>query len=59
MLKIDGKAPTDDGYPTLGTIGLIYKEANFSGNVKGFVEFATSKAAHGAIMKTGGIPIGK
>ena len=58
VLKIDGKAPTDEGYPTLGTIALIYKEANFSGDIKRFVEFATSQAPQEAIRKAGGIPVG-
>lgn len=59
VLKIDGKSPTDSGYPTLGTIALIYKESNFSGDLKKFVDFATSKAAHDAVRGAGGIPIVK
>ena len=57
VLKIDGKSPTDNGYPSLGTIGFVYKSDNFKGAVKKFVEFATSAAAHTAIENAGGIPI--
>ncbi len=57
VLKIDGKAPTDDGYPTLGEIALIYKEANFNGDLKAFVEFAISGEAVEAIKSAGGIPL--
>lgn len=59
VLKIDGKAPTDEGYPTLGTIALIYKEGNFTGDIKSFVEFATSGEAAAAIKSAGGIPLGE
>lgn len=57
VLKIDGKAPTDPGYPTAGTMALVYKEANHTGTIKQFIDFATSKAAQEAITAKGGIPI--
>lgn len=57
VVKIDGKAPTDPGYPTAITMAFVYKEANNTGSLKQFVEFATSSAAHEAISQKGGIPI--
>ena len=38
VLKIDGRSPTDSGYPSVGTIGFVYKEENFTGKVKKFYE---------------------
>lgn len=57
VLRIDGKAPTDPGYPTVGTMAFVYKEANNTGSIKQLIEFATSSAAHDAITSKGGIPI--
>ena len=56
-LTIDGKHPTDADYPYVGTLGLVYKEANHTGSIKKFVEFATSDAAHEVITSAGGIPL--
>lgn len=55
VLTIDGKSPTDEDYPYIGPLGLIYKEANYTGNIKKFVEFALSEAAHEVIKEAGGI----
>jgi hypothetical protein len=58
VLTIDGKGPTDGGYPTLRTIALIYRERDFSGDIKKFVDFAFMEAAHDAVRKTAGNPSG-
>jgi phosphate transport system substrate-binding protein len=55
VLTIDGKSPADDDYPYVGTLGFVYKEANYTGNIKKFVEFATSEAVHEVIKEAGGI----
>ena len=57
VLKIDGKSPTDSGYPSFGTMALIFKEKNKTGAIKKFVEFATSSAPHDVIKNAGGIPV--
>lgn len=57
VLKIDGKAPTDAGYPSAVTMAFVYKEANNTGSIKQFVEFATSSAAHEAITSKGGMAL--
>jgi phosphate transport system substrate-binding protein len=56
VLTIDGKSPADPDYPYVGPLGFVYKEENYSGNIKKFVEFATSEAAHEVIAEAGGIP---
>jgi phosphate transport system substrate-binding protein len=56
VVSIDGKRPTASGYPSFGHLALIYKEEVVNGNIKKFVDFATSPAAHEAIKKVGGVP---
>jgi phosphate transport system substrate-binding protein len=58
VLTIEGKHPADADYPYAGPLGLIYKEANYTGAVKAFVEFALSEAAHEPITKVGGLHVG-
>ena len=57
VLKIDGKHPTDTGYPYAGELALIYKEKNYSGSIKEFVSFAKSNKSHAAIKEAGGMPM--
>lgn len=56
VLTIDGKAPSDAAYPYYGTLAVIFKEKNKTGNIAKFVDFVTSKAAHEIIKKAGGLP---
>ncbi len=56
ILTVDGKSATDLDYPYVGMLGLIFKEKNYTGNIKQFVEFATSETAHEAIKEEGGMP---
>ena len=57
ILTINGKKATDAGYPSAGTLALIFKEKNYQGNIKKFGEFATSANAHDAIKGAGGMPL--
>lgn len=56
ILTVDGKSATEPDYPYVGPVGLIYKAANYTGNIQKFVEFATSETAHEVIKEAGGIP---
>lgn len=56
ILNINGKVPTGADYPYVGTLALIFKEKNNTGNIKKFVEFASSQNAHDAIREAGGLP---
>jgi phosphate transport system substrate-binding protein len=56
VLSVDGIAPLDKNYPFLGPLGLIYKEANYKGTVKAFVDFVKSAKAKPVIVKAFGIP---
>lgn len=57
ILSISGKHPTNEDYPYAGVLSLILKEKNRTGNIKKFVDFATSSAAHDAIRSAGGLPV--
>lgn len=57
ILSIDGKTPDAADYPYVGPLGLIYKEANYSGTIKDFIDFVSSEAGREAISQTGGIPL--
>jgi len=57
VITVDGKGPFDEGYPTYGIIAFVYKQENYRGDIKKFVDFATSEAADKAIRKAGGIPL--
>ena len=57
ILSIDGKAPDAENYPYVGPLGLIYKEANYSGTIKEFIDFASSEAGRETIAQAGGIPV--
>jgi len=56
ILTIEGKSATDADYPYVGMLGLIFKQKNLTGNIKAFVDFASSEAAHEAIASEGGAP---
>ena len=56
VLNIAEKSARDPDYPYVGSLGFVYNEKNYTGNIKKFVEFATSEAAHEAIKEVGGIP---
>lgn len=57
LVTIDGKKATDADYPYVATLGLVYKDANYAGTLKQFVEFAASEAASPVITNAGGIPL--
>ena len=57
ILTIDGKNATDADWPYVGTLALIFKEKNYQGNIKKFVEFTTSADVHDTIKGVGGMPL--
>ncbi len=54
VLKVDGMAPTDAAYPSVTTLGLVFKESNNTGSVKQFIDYATSPAVADVIRQAGG-----
>jgi len=56
ILTIGGVSATDAGYPSTGTLALIFKESSNKGNMAKFLAFASSPAAHEAIISANGLP---
>jgi phosphate transport system substrate-binding protein len=56
-LKLGRMHPTDPKYPCTGILSLIYKEKNYTGNLKKYIEFISSPAAKKAIAEAGGLPV--
>jgi phosphate transport system substrate-binding protein len=57
VIAVNGVAPADKGYPYLGVLALIYKDANLKGDLKKFVDYAVSAKAKPVITKAFGIPL--
>jgi phosphate transport system substrate-binding protein len=57
ILKIDGKYPTDDGYPSSATLALIYNKATVTPDAKTFVEFCETRKARDIIARLGSVPV--
>lgn len=56
VLTLGGKKPDDTDYPYTGSLALILKGKNNTGNIKAFAEFVTSSDAHAIIREAGGLP---
>lgn len=56
ILSINNTGATSADYPYVGTLALIFKEKNKTGNIEKFLGFATSAASHDAIKGAGAIP---
>ena len=56
VLRIDGKHPMDDGYPSAVTLSLLYKEGALTPDAKSFLKFAESSTAH-RLTNWFGIPV--
>lgn len=57
ILTVNGQAPTDPGYPYVGTLALVFKEANRQGTVAKFLDFIASPAAADPIRRAGATPL--
>ncbi len=55
VVSIEGKKPTDQDYPYVGVLAIIYKDGNKAGNVAKLVDFITSAAAHSVIKGNGAL----
>ncbi|HET7678944.1 MAG TPA: substrate-binding domain-containing protein [Xanthobacteraceae bacterium] len=57
VLRIDGKHPIDDGYPSAVTLALLYKEGALTQNAEAFLNFVRSPTAHQLMANWGGVPV--
>ncbi len=56
ILKINGLASDAPDYPSVTKLGFVFKDGSKTGDIKKFIEFATSDAAHASIKKAYGFP---
>ncbi|MGE0083463.1 MAG: substrate-binding domain-containing protein [Desulfococcaceae bacterium] len=56
VLTLGGKKPDEADYPYTGSLALIVKEKNYTGNIRAFADFVTSSDAHAIIREAGGLP---
>jgi phosphate transport system substrate-binding protein len=57
VVKIDGKFPTDQDYPSAVTLSLIYKNNTVTPEAKGFINFFKTGKAKTLLTSLGGVPI--
>ncbi len=57
IVSIDGVDPANPAYRYMGVLALIYKQPNYTGAVKAFVDYAKSSKANAAITRSLCIPI--
>jgi phosphate transport system substrate-binding protein len=57
VLRIDGKYPTDQDYPSAVTLSLIYKNNTVTSEAKGFVDFFKTAKGKNLLSSLGGVPI--
>lgn len=56
VLRIDGKAPTDAGYPSAVVLALAYKKSTVTPAAQNFVSFARGAKARTLLSSMGGVP---
>lgn len=56
VLRIDGRAPTDTGYPSAVVLALAYKKSTVTPAAQSFVSFAKSAKARTLLSSMGGVP---
>ena len=57
VLQIDGKHPTDHGYPSAVTLSIIYKEATITPEARKFIKFFSTEKARTLLVNMGSVPI--
>lgn len=56
VLAINGRKPTEAGYPSAAVIALIYKDSTATPEVRKFIEFSKSPEAKSLISTLGAVP---
>jgi phosphate transport system substrate-binding protein len=57
VLRIDGRHPVDQGYPSAVTLSLLYKKGRLSEDAASFIDFVKSPKAHQLMVNWGGVPV--
>jgi phosphate transport system substrate-binding protein len=59
VLKIDGRHPIDDGYPSNNILALIFSERTIFPSAQSFVRYAVGDRAKEIIKKFGSVPVSR
>lgn len=57
VLKIDGRYPTDDAYPSAVTLSFVHKTGSVTNDAKRFIGYAKAEKARAVLTKMGGVPV--
>jgi phosphate transport system substrate-binding protein len=57
VLRINGKHPLDNGYPSVVTLALLYKEGALAPEAQAFLQYVRSPKAHRLMSDWGGVPV--
>ena len=57
ILTVDGRAPTEAGYPSAVELALVFKSDAADAEVQGFVDFSKSEIAEDILSGHGAIPV--
>lgn len=57
VLRIDGKFPTDRGYPSAVTVSFVHKNSTATAEAKKFIAYSRTEKAHSLLKSMGGVPV--
>jgi len=56
VLRIDGRYPTDNDYPSAVTVSLVHKKATVTPDATGFIDYVKTAKAKTLLSSMGGVP---
>jgi phosphate transport system substrate-binding protein len=59
IIKIDGRHPRDQGYPSAVTLSLIYKDVRLDDTAAAFLRFAGTPKVQSVLIDGGGVPVAR
>lgn len=57
VIKVDGKFPTDPGYPSAVMVSLVHKQSTVTPEAKHFIDYAKSEPARAVLQNMGAVPV--
>jgi phosphate transport system substrate-binding protein len=57
VIKVNGKFPTQPGYPSAVMVSLVYKQSTVTPEAKKFIAYAKSEAARALLQGLGAVPV--
>ena len=57
VLKIDGRYPTDSGYPSAVTVSYVWRSEHLTDSARAFIDFGGTREATDLLIALGALPI--